>query len=88
MREETGTSILFIFHGPPALLTPFSLPGLLSSVPYPALASALSFSITLLCSDLRFPEIAGCLGPLSTCEIASVAHPAASLLSCDLIVKH
>ncbi len=31
ITEETGTSILFMFHGPLALLTPFSHLGLLES---------------------------------------------------------
>ena len=104
MREETGTSIFFVFHGPPALPTPLSLLDLLPTDPYPALPSARSFSSTLpcssaspkllaasaclrsvvlacptlLCSGLRLPEIAGCLGPFSTSKIASDAPPAAS----------
>ncbi len=44
MREKTGTSVFFILHGPPALLTPFSPSGLLSFGLYLALASARSFS--------------------------------------------
>ena len=78
MREETGTSVLFILHGPPALLTPFSPPYLPSSGSYPSLASARSFSPTLPGSDLRFPEIAGSLGTFPASEIASDAHPVAS----------
>ena len=78
MREESDTSILFISHGPPALLTPFPPPGLLYSDPYPALASAQSFSPTLLCSDFHFPRISGCLRPFSASDIASDAHPTES----------
>ena len=68
----------FILDGPPALLTSFSPPGLLSSDPYLALTSARSFSPTLLCSVLCFPEIAGCLELSSASDIASDAHPVES----------
>ena len=50
----------------------------LSFDPYPALASARSFSPTLLCLDFHFPEIADCLGPFSASEMASDVHPTAS----------
>ena len=78
MREKTGTFVLFIFYGSPALFTPSSLLDLLSSGSYTALASARSLSPTLLGSDLCFPEIAGCLGTFPASEIASDAHPVAS----------
>ncbi len=74
MREKIDTSILLILHGPPALLTFFSLPGPLSSVFYPVLAPVWSFFITILCSDFRFLKFAGFLRLLSTFEIASDAH--------------
>ena len=74
IREKTSTSVLFILDGPPALLTPFSPLGLLSSGSYPALSTARSFSPILLGSDLGFPEIAGCFGTFPASEIASNAH--------------
>ena len=53
-------------------------PPFLSFDPYLALASARSFSPTLLCLDFHFPEIADCLGPFSASEMASDVHPIAS----------
>ena len=58
MEEETGTSILFIRHGPLALLTIFLPWPLCSPDLYPAPTSAWSFPPTLLCSDLRYAAIA------------------------------
>ena len=78
VREETGTSILFYLPWPSGSPDPFSPPGLLCSDPYSAFTSARFCSPTLLCSDLRFPEIAGCLEPFSASEIMSDAHPVAS----------
>ena len=68
----------FILLGPSALLTPIRL--LYPLGPFPP---------TLLCSDLRFPEIAGCLGPSSASEIASDAHPQSHrrILALDLRLK-
>ena len=74
MKEEIGISILFY--------PPWSLG---SPDPYPAPYPLGPFPPTLLCSDLRIREIAGCLGPSSASEIASDAHP---LLSCNLIVEY
>ncbi len=78
MKEETGISILSIINGPIALLTLFSLSGLLSSVFYPTLASVWFFSLTFFCSDSHYPKIAGCFRSVSASEIASDAYSAAS----------
>ena len=52
--------------------------------PYSDPLSGSRIRSTLFRSDLRFPEIAGCLGPSSASEIASDAHP----LSCNFIVEY
>ena len=69
MRERVAPPYSFILHGLPASLAPF-----LSFDPYPALASAPSFSPTLLCSNFRLPDIAGCLRPFSAYPTASPAE--------------
>ena len=79
MGEDTGTSILFILHGPPALLTPFSPPGLLSSDPYPALACPLGpILLPSFAQTSASPKRPAALGPFSASKIASDAHPIAS----------
>ena len=64
MKKDDGTSISFIFHCPPAVLT------------HSAPASARSFP-TVLCSDLRFNEIA--FGASQRLPAASALLPLAEL---------
>ena len=78
MREETGTSILFILHRPSGSPDPF-----LSSGPYPAPTSARSFPLALLRPPSTSPKLPTASDPAS--EIASDVHP---LLGCDLIVGY
>ena len=77
--EDTGTSILFIFHGPPVLQTPFSPPGLLSSDPYPAFTCPLGpILLPSFAQTSASPKLPAALGPFSASKIASDAHPIAS----------
>ena len=70
MKEETGTSILFIVYGPLALLTPFAPLSLCSSDSYLVPTSARS------CSAQTFapPELPAASNPFFTSEIATDAH--------------
>ncbi len=57
MKEKISTPIFFIFHGPPALVTSFSLPGPLLFVFYPALVFAQSLFLpysTLTSASQKF----------------------------------
>ena len=80
LKRETGTSILFILHGPLALLTPLALliPLLLWSFcspdSYPIPTSARSCSTQTFAS----PKLPAASDPFSTSEIASDAHQVGS----------